>query len=76
MCIFVGLIFVGKLAHENYSPTQISAFMVFLPFLSSGNKEFMSVKVMKSEQYFTKFVAERNLSSSTADHFTKLCEVL
>ena len=42
--------------------------------MNSASKESLSSKVLKSEVFFGKFVAEHNLSFSTADHFTKLCK--
>ena len=42
--------------------------------MSSASKESLSSKVLKSKVFFAKFVAEHNLSCSTADPFTKLCK--
>ena len=44
--------------------------------MARASKDAMSEKVMKSELYFARFVAEHNLSFATADHFTKLCKVM
>ena len=44
--------------------------------LAKVSNESVSEKVMKSELYFARFVAEHNLSFATADHFTKLCKVM
>ena len=44
--------------------------------MNSASKESLSSKVLKSEVFLAKFVAEHNLSFSTADHFTKLCKKL
>ena len=41
-----------------------------------ASKDAMSEKVMKSELYFARFVAEHNMSFATADHFSKLCKVM
>ena len=43
--------------------------------IATASKDAMSDKVMKSELYFPRFVAEHNLSFATADHFSKLCKV-
>ena len=44
--------------------------------IATASKDAMSEKVMKSELYFTRFVAEHNMSFATADHFSKLCKVM
>ena len=40
--------------------------------MARASKDAMSEKVMKSELYFARFVAEHNLSFATVDHFTKV----
>ena len=44
--------------------------------MARTSKGFELEKVMKAELYFARFVAEHNLSFTTADHFTKLCKVM
>ena len=44
--------------------------------MARASKDTMSEKVMKSELYFARFIAEHNMSFATADHFNKLCKVM
>ena len=44
--------------------------------LPKVNEESLKYKVLKSEIYFVRFVAEHNLSFAAADHFTKLCKLM
>ena len=44
--------------------------------IAIASKDAMSEKVMKSELYFARFVAEHNMSFATADHFSKLCKIM
>ena len=44
--------------------------------IATASKDAMSEKVMKSELYFARFVAEHNMSFATTDHFSKLCKVM
>ena len=53
---------------------SVSAQPSISSLMNSASKESLSSKVLKSEVFFAKFVAEHNLSFSTADHFTKLCK--
>ena len=44
--------------------------------MSRASTDSLKEKIIKSELFFARFVAEHNLSFATADHFTKLCKVM
>ena len=65
---------IGSVKHTQLLRAVLSQPSIASAMASSSQTESLQDQVAKAEVYFTFFVAEHNLSFSTADHFTKLCK--
>ena len=65
---------IGSVKHTQLLRAVQSQPSIASAMASSSQTESLQDQVTKAEVYFALFVAEHNLSFSTADHFTKLCK--